>query len=106
MTPAPDGLWVDVHRGIAGWGERVLPLSRRELAVLLALADANGRVLTRRELARRAGLRETSPRRCDSLLVQLRRVLGQEAIRTVRGRGWALVPPVSPVEATAFEPSA
>ncbi len=40
MVPVPDGLWVDVDRGIAGWGERVLPLSRRELAVLLALVEA------------------------------------------------------------------
>jgi DNA-binding response OmpR family regulator len=63
-----------------------------ERAVLTVLQEANGRVVSRRELARRAGLRDASPRRCDSVLVQLRRSLGDGAIRTVRSRGWALDP--------------
>ena len=60
--------------------------------MLAVLQQANGRVVSRHELARRTGLRDASPRRCDSILVQLRRTLGEDAIRTVRGRGWALLP--------------
>jgi DNA-binding response OmpR family regulator len=60
--------------------------------VLAVLREANGRVVSRRELARKAGLRDASPRRADSILVQLRRTLGEDAIRTVRSRGWALDP--------------
>ncbi len=56
------------------------------------LQEANGRVVSRQELARRAGLREASPRRADAIVVQLRRSLGDGAIRTVRRRGWALDP--------------
>lgn len=61
-----------------------------ERAVLDILQAANGRVVSRHELARRAGLRDASPRRADAILVQLRRSLGDDAIRTVRGRGWQL----------------
>jgi DNA-binding response OmpR family regulator len=67
-------------------------LGAAEAAVLAVLREANGRVVSRRELARRAGLREASPRRADSIGVQLRRSLGDDAIRTVRSRGWALDP--------------
>lgn len=59
------------------------------LKVLLA---HQGRVLGRRELARQAGLGELSERRCDSVLVGIRRALGPESIRTVRSRGWMLAP--------------
>ena len=85
-----EGLWVDRERGVAGYGDRKLPLTPQELAVLATLADAGGRVVSRSELARRSGLRHASPRRADSLLVTLRRALGGGAVRTVRGRGWLL----------------
>ena len=85
-----DALWVDRQRGIAGWGERVLPLTAQEVAVLIALADADGRVVPRRELARRAGIGQQSSRRCDALLVGIRRALGDTAVRNVRSRGWIL----------------
>ena len=57
------------------------------LAVLLA---TQGRVVGRRELARQAGMADLSERRCDSVLVGIRRLLGAEALITVRSRGWRL----------------
>lgn len=68
------------------------PLSAQEIAVLQAFLDCQGRVISRLEIARRAGLVGLNSRRCDSILVALRRVLGPEAIRTVRSRGWMLEP--------------
>jgi hypothetical protein len=50
-----------------------------------------GRVLSRVELARRAGIADLSERRCDSLIVGIRRCVGAERVRTVRRRGWMLV---------------
>lgn len=83
-------LWVDVDKGVASYGTRVLPLTVQEVAILAALTDAGGRVVSRSELARHAGLRHASPRRAESILVALRRAIGGGAVRTVRGRGWAL----------------
>lgn len=57
------------------------------LAVLLA---NQRRVVGRLELARASGLAGLNQRRCDSVLVGLRRALGTEAIVTVRSRGWML----------------
>jgi len=57
------------------------------LAVLLANRN---RVVGRLELARQAGLAELNQRRCDSVLVGVRRQLGPDSIVTVRSRGWML----------------
>jgi DNA-binding response OmpR family regulator len=65
-------------------------LGTQERAVLFVLAESAGKVVSRRELARRVGIADLSERRCDSLLVGVRRVLGHDAIRTVRSRGWML----------------
>jgi DNA-binding winged helix-turn-helix (wHTH) protein len=65
-------------------------LGEQEHTVLDVLLVNQGRVISRRELARRAGLANLSERRCDSLLVTIRRVLGPDSIRTVRSRGWML----------------
>ena len=69
-------------------------LPEAERAVLTVLLDHAGRVVTRRELARLAGLADRSQRRCDAALVVLRRHRGPNSVRTVRGRGWLLEPAV------------
>ncbi len=58
------------------------------------LAQHTGRVLSRAELSRKAGLADLSARRCDSLIVGIRRAIGHDRIVTVRRRGWMLVEPV------------
>jgi DNA-binding response OmpR family regulator len=63
---------------------------RQERAVLAVLLHNRNRVVGRRELARQAGLAELNQRRCDSVLVGVRRQLGPESIITVRSRGWML----------------
>ncbi len=55
------------------------------------LVRHEGRVLSRAELARHAGIADLSARRTDSLIVGIRRQVGQERVRTVRRRGWMLV---------------
>jgi DNA-binding response OmpR family regulator len=60
--------------------------------VYQVLASNAGRVLSRAELARRAGLADLSDRRCDSLIVGIRRAIGADRVVTVRRRGWMLVP--------------
>ena len=67
------------------------PLTDREIALLTVLRDSRGRVLTRTELARRAGLKGVQPRRVDALLVNVRRALDDERLINVRSRGWMLV---------------
>ena len=66
-------------------------LTPQERAVYTVLADNAGRVLSRAELARRAGIADLSSRRCDSLIVGIRRSVGAERVRTVRRRGWMLI---------------
>ena len=66
-------------------------LTPQERAVYSVLAAEAGRVIGRAELARRAGIGDLSARRCDSLIVGIRRRVGADRIRTVRRRGWMLV---------------
>ena len=68
----------------------VYRLGEQEQTVLNVLLINRGRVISRRELARRAGLANLSERRCDSLLVAIRRALGPDSVVTVRSRGWML----------------
>jgi DNA-binding response OmpR family regulator len=66
-------------------------LTPQERAVYDVLASHPGRVLSRNELARGAGLTDMNPRRCDALLVGVRRAVGADGVVTVRRRGWMLV---------------
>ena len=65
-------------------------LTPQERAVYSVLAENAGRVLSRSELARAVGIADLSDRRCDSLIVGVRRALGSSRVRTVRRRGWML----------------
>lgn len=65
-------------------------LSSTDTAVLHVLCEHAGRIVGRATINRLAGLDHCAERRCDSAIVSLRRVLGQEAIVTVRRRGWML----------------
>ena len=69
---------------------------RQERAVLAVLVANHRRVVGRRELARQAGLAELSDRRCDSVLVGVRRMLGPDSIVTVRSRGWMIAEDAMP----------
>ncbi len=68
-------------------------LTATEAAVLAALADNAGRVLSRRQLLAAAGRDSAGDRAADVYVAQLRAKLGPAApIRTVRGAGYALDP--------------
>jgi hypothetical protein len=75
-------------------GERIslddapLDLSPAAQAVLRALSAR--KVMSRTQLAQAAHLEGRSERRCDAILVLLRRQLPPGAIRNVRARGWML----------------
>jgi DNA-binding response OmpR family regulator len=49
-----------------------------------------GTVVSRQEIAVEAGIADLNARRCDSLIVGIRRRIGADRIRTVRRRGWML----------------
>jgi DNA-binding response OmpR family regulator len=63
----------------------------QERAVYDILFEHAGRVVSRSEIARCAGIADLNPRRCDALMVAVRRAVGPDAIVTVRRRGWMLV---------------
>ena len=66
-------------------------LTPQERAAYEALATNARRVLSRSDLARQAGIACLTARRCDSLIVGIRRNLGTERVLTVRCQGWMLV---------------
>ena len=66
-------------------------LTPQELAVYIVLENHRDRVLSRAEIARRAGIAGLSDRRCDALIVGIRRQIGADRVRTVRRRGWMLL---------------
>jgi DNA-binding winged helix-turn-helix (wHTH) protein len=64
-------------------------LSDADIAVLRVLVHRAGRITSREDLNKLAGL-SGSQRRCEAVLVNLRRALGDGAIVTIRRRGWML----------------
>jgi len=76
-----------------------LTIGPRERAVLAVLLRRPGRVVDREQLRHEAGLDDLSPRRCDALLVSIRRALGPNSIVTVRRRGWMLAEEATPLAA-------
>jgi DNA-binding response OmpR family regulator len=76
--------------------DRATRLGEAERAVLRVLVEAEGKVVSRAELAQRSGLADLSARRVDSVLVNIRRAVGSEQILTVRGRGWRAIPESEP----------
>ena len=98
------GAWRLDHptRSAVSGGHRV-PLTATEFAVLAALANHPGRVLSRRQLLAAAGRHGTGDRAADVIIAQLRAKLGPTpktpknpenqptcAIRTIRGVGYVL----------------
>ena len=68
-------------------------LTATEFAVLAALLDHPGRVLSRRQLLAAAGRPAAGDRAADVYIAQLRaKIGGAGAIRTVRGVGYAIDP--------------
>lgn len=72
------------------WAPPLAQLTPQERAVYDVLAANAGRVLSRSEIAQAAGIADLSERRCDALIVGIRRRLGQDSVITVRRRGWRL----------------
>jgi DNA-binding response OmpR family regulator len=69
---------------------RAVRLTATEFAVLAALLDQPGRVLSRRRLLAAAGRPAAGDRAADVYVAQLRAKLGSGVIRTVRGAGYAI----------------
>ncbi len=70
---------------------RPVQLTATEFAVLAALLDQPGRVLSRRQLLTAAGRPAAGDRAADVHIAQLRnKIAGAGAIRTVRGAGYAI----------------
>lgn len=80
-------------------------LSTTDAAVLRVLRDHAGRIVGRSTINREAGLDHCTERRCDSAIVSLRRVLGPDAIVTVRRRGWMLTGPGTAAADRLFGPA-
>ena len=90
------GLWLDGRtlriRTAVGGGQPV-KLTATEFAVLAALLDHPGRVLSRRQLLAAAGHPATADRAADVYISQLRAKIGSAVvIRTARGAGYAIDP--------------
>src|ERR1035441_5235924 len=74
-------------------GGEPVPLTATEFAILAAMMDHPGRVLSRRSLLAAAGREAAGDRSADVYIAQLRaKVASAAVIRTVRGAGYALDP--------------
>ncbi len=87
------GLRMDGPSRTAIAGGEPVPLTVTEFAILAAMMDHPGRVLSRRSLLAAAGREAAGDRAADVYIAQLRAKIGPAAvIRTVRGAGYALDP--------------
>lgn len=88
------GLTFDAPAHEVQRGDRTIPLSSTEVAVLGALLEACGRTLSRHEILERAWedqALEVGERAVDNVILRLRRKLGEpNVIETVRGVGFRL----------------
>jgi two-component system OmpR family response regulator/two-component system response regulator QseB len=84
-------LWLDSIDGDARYDGQSLELSRREFLVLRTLAKRAGRVVSRDTLERAVyGNEAVGSNALEVHIHSLRRKIGREAIRTVRGLGYML----------------
>ncbi len=91
MTAA--GLRLDGPSRSVITGGKPVPLTGTEFAILAAMMNHPGRVLSRRSLLAAAGRETAGDRSADVYIAQLRaKVASVAAIRTVRGAGYALEP--------------
>jgi DNA-binding response OmpR family regulator len=93
-------LVLDTLRLVGTLGDRPLPLTGNEFRLLAALAQQPGEALDRDRLAAavQAGNYRPLQRAVDVQIARLRRKLhdaGADCIRTIRGSGYALIPPTS-----------
>jgi DNA-binding response OmpR family regulator len=65
-------------------------LGNQHRALLTALAQKPGRVLTSEELASRLPVPKLTPRRAEVLVGEINDVLGQDTVTEVPRRGWKL----------------
>lgn len=65
-------------------------LTSLDIGTLRLLIENSGRIIGRDQLARLLNVEASAARRVDGSLVVLRRLLGPDAIMTVRSRGWML----------------
>ena len=89
------GLWLDGRtlRVRTAVGGQPVKLTATEFAVLAALLDHRGRVLSRRQLLAAAGHPAAADRAVDVYISQLRAKIGSAVvIRTARGTGYAIDP--------------
>ena len=89
------GLWLDGRtlRVRTAVGGQPVKLTATEFAVLAALLDHRGRVLSRRQLLAAAGHPAAADRAADVYISQLRAKIGSAVvIRTARGAGYAIDP--------------
>jgi len=105
LIGAPE-LQLDITtREVIVHGERS-QLSAREFALLHALLERPGAILSREQLENRiyGWGEEVTSNAVDVLIHGMRRKLGQETIRNVRGLGWRIAPPAA--LGTTAEPTA
>jgi DNA-binding response OmpR family regulator len=86
-----DGPSLTVRTAVADG--RPVALTVTEFAILAAMLDRPGRVLSRRQLLAAAGRPAAGDRAADGYIAQLRAKIGPAGvIRTVRGAGYAMDP--------------